>query len=182
MPSVCILLAPGFEEIEAITVIDILRRAELDVVTVGLDANRVEGAHGITVEADRVISDASSTPWDLVVLPGGLPGATNLRDDARVQALLQEQHAAGRRLAAICAAPIALGKAGLLEGRAATCYPGFEDQLTGADLATDRVVESGRVTTSRGPGTAIEFALALVEQLCDGETASRLREGLLVGS
>lgn len=182
MTRVCVLLAEGFEEIEAITIIDVLRRAELDVVTAGLSGTSVNGAHGIVVQADVPLEEAKAESWDLVVLPGGLPGATNLRDDPRVQALVREQVDAGKRVAAICAAPIALGAAGVLEGKSATSYPGFEDQLTGARVVEDRVCLDGNIITSRGPGTALEFSLALVAELVGAEQAEALRDGMLVRS
>ncbi len=180
MPTAAVLLAPGFEEIEAITIIDVLRRADVDVRLLGQEEGRVTGAHGVRVEVDQLFSDAWED-WDLVVLPGGLPGATNLRDDDRVQGLLRRQRDAGRGVAAICAAPIVLGAAGMLEGRTATCYPGFEDQLTGATLSTEAVVVDDGITTSRGPGTALAFSLELVAQLCGPAKAEELAAGLLVG-
>ncbi len=185
MSRACVLLADGLEEIEAVTIIDVLRRAEVDVVTLGVNDGRAIGAHDLVIEADQSLDESLQEPdgpWDMVILPGGMPGATNLRDDPRVQALIRAQNEAGRPLAAICAAPIALGSAGALEGRRATWYPGFEDGLTGATLSEDRVVVDGHVTTSRGPGTALEFSLALVERLCGAETAQALREGMLVAS
>jgi 4-methyl-5(b-hydroxyethyl)-thiazole monophosphate biosynthesis len=187
MARVCVLLADGFEEIEAVTIIDVLRRAEIDVTTVSVSpppggSLEVRGAHGIAMRAERSLLDAAEQDWDMVLLPGGMPGATNLRDHPGVQELLRRQHDEGRALGAICAAPIALGSAGVLEGRKATCYPGFEDGLTGADCVTDRVVEDGPLTTSRGPGTAIEFSLAIVARLAGAEVAAQLREGMLVGA
>ncbi len=179
MKRVCLLLAPGFEEIEAVTVADVLRRAGVDLRLVGVGALHVRGAHGIVVRADVALGDAAAEEWDLVVLPGGLPGATNLRDDPEVQRFLAE-HAAEGEVAAICAAPIALGRAGLLEGRRATCYPGFEDGLGGAEVAEAAVVEDGPVVTSRGPGTALPFALTLVERLVGADKAAELRRGMLV--
>ncbi len=149
MPKVCVLLAPGFEEIEAITIIDVLRRASIDVVALGVSGGQVRGSHGIGVAADRALAEAESEPWDMVILPGGMPGSTNLRDDPRVQALISRQAKEGKRIAAICAAPIALGKAGVLKGKKATSYPGFEDQLAGASFQTDRVVRDGTILTSR---------------------------------
>jgi len=180
MSKVCVLFADGFEEIEAISIVDILRRAEVNVTIAGVDGTRVKGAHGVVVEADASLADASTESWDMVVLPGGLPGATNLRDHADVQAFLKSQSSSGGRLAAICAAPIALGAAGILEGKRATSYPGFEGELTGANCVEDRVVVDGNVITSRGPGTSIEFALTLVQELQGAEVASALREGMLV--
>src|ERR1043165_7687058 len=115
MPQVCVLLAEGFEEIEAVTIIDVLCRAEVSTVTLAVGKNPVRGAHGLPVEADRALADAAKEVWDMVILPGGLPGATNLRDDPKVQELLRRQASEERKIGAICAAPIALGKAGLLK-------------------------------------------------------------------
>jgi len=178
-----VLLAPGFEEIEAVTIIDVLRRAGIETAALGVSGSgRVEGSHGITIEADRSLSEAERDSWDIVILPGGLPGATNLRDDPRVLALLRRQHESGKRLGAICAAPIALGAAGVLEGRKATSYPGFEKELRGATVSADRVVKDGNILTSRGPGTALEFALAIVADLEGKAAADKLRSGMLVAS
>jgi len=182
MARCCVLLADGFEEIEAVTVIDVLRRADVDVVTLGVGGASVTGSHGITVQADALLDERGDERWDLVVLPGGMPGAATLRDDARVQALVAAQHGAGRQVAAICAAPIALVDSGALDGRRATSYPSFGDQLPGADYCEERVVADGHVTTSRGPGTALEFALALVARLVDPSAADRLAEQMLVRS
>lgn len=180
MPRCCVLLAAGFEEIEAVTVIDVLRRADVEVTALGLDDTEVVGSHGITVHADGLLDEAAGQAWDLVVLPGGMPGSATLRDDPRVAALVKCQHGAEKKVAAICAAPIALGKAGVLAGRQATSYPGFDDQLTGADYRQERVVVDGHLTTSRGPGTALEFALELVGQLAGAEKADSLRQAMLV--
>ena len=206
MPNACVLLADGFEEIEAIVVIDVLRRAGIDVVTVGTRGTQVTGSHGVPIEADSTLETCADTNWDAVVLPGGLggiaagggqggaellakavgtgglPGATHLRDDAQGRELLRRPHESGRTVAAICAAPIALGSAGVLEGRRATCYPGFEDQMIGASRSADRVVADGNVVTSRGPGTAFDFALMLVARLVDEETAEALRDGMLLST
>jgi 4-methyl-5(b-hydroxyethyl)-thiazole monophosphate biosynthesis len=182
MARCCILFAQGFEEIEATTIVDVLRRADVEAVMLGLAGKEVTGAHGITMRMDGLLADAADQTWDLVVLPGGMPGASTLRDDPAVQALVKAQHGAGRKVAAICAAPIALGAAGLLEGRTATSYPGFGDQLTGATLCEDRVVVDELITTSRGPGTSLEFALELVRQLVSDEAADSLHEAMLVGA
>ncbi len=174
----CVLLADGFEEIEAITVIDVLRRAGIEVSAVGVHAPWVQGAHGVVVQADHVLGGDGL--WDAVILPGGLPGATTLRDSEKVRELVLAQSAAGRVIAAICAAPIVLGAAGVLEGRDATCYPGFEEELTGANRREEAVVEDGHVITARGPGTAMDFAMALVSRLVGRGKADELRAGMLV--
>ena len=182
MSRVCVLLANGFEEIEAVTIIDVLRRAEIEVTLLGVEAREVEGSHGIRIQTDRRLSEVSNESWDIVALPGGMPGAATLRDDPQVQALLRSQHEKGGRLAAICAAPIALARAGVLAGRKATSYPGFEDQLTGASIVAGTVVRDGTITTSRGPGTAMEFALRLVADLRGADVASTLADRMLVSS
>jgi len=182
MARVCVLLADGFEEIEAVTVIDVLRRADVDTTVLGVTGLVVEGSHGIRVHADARLADAEDRVWDVVVLPGGMPGAARLRDSAEVQSLLRAQHARGGRIAAICAAPIALARAGLLEGRKATSYPTFATELGGVDYREDPVVVDGAITTSRGPGTALAFALALVEDLAGKPKAAELAERMLVSA
>lgn len=182
MSHVCVLFAEGFEEIEAVSIVDILRRADVDVTTLGVAERRVTGSHGITVETDRSLAEASSEIWDMVILPGGIPGSTHLRDSPEVQKLIREQASSGRRIGAICAGPIALGAAGVLQGRRATSYPGFERELSGCRYSEDRVVTDGNIITSRGPGTAMEFALEVVRELRGGDVAGCLRKGMLVGS
>lgn len=179
MACVCVLLAEGFEEIEAITIIDVLRRADIETVIAGVTGTEVEGSHGIRVTADVTLDAASGRPWDLLVLPGGMPGAANLRDDARVQAMLRAQRERGGRIAAICAAPIALARAGVLEGRAATSFPGFEDQLGNVSYRSDPVVVDDGIITSRGPGMALPFALELVGQLRDRDAVVALADRML---
>lgn len=178
--SVVVVLARGFEEIEAVTCIDVLRRAELDVTVAGVDAKDVEGAHGIRVTADVRLDDYKGSP-DAVVLPGGLPGADNLKKSPEVASLLERTRAADKLIAAICAAPaVVLAPTGVLDGKRATCYPGFEKQFGPAvTLSKERVVRDGRVITSGGPGTALEFALALAGELAGDETARRLASGML---
>jgi 4-methyl-5(b-hydroxyethyl)-thiazole monophosphate biosynthesis len=180
MPNVCVLLAEGFEEIEAVTVIDVLRRADIDVATVGVSDVDVTGSHGITIHADRTLGDDTDGGWDLVVLPGGMPGASNLRDDDRVQALVRAQYDRGGRVAAICAAPIALARAGLLENRTVTSYPSFAAKLGPVRYSEAAVVVDDRITTSRGPATAMRFALELVAQLRGTSRAQQLASGMLV--
>ncbi|MBI4952065.1 MAG: DJ-1/PfpI family protein [Myxococcales bacterium] len=180
MSRVCVLLAPGFEEIEAITIVDVLRRADVEVEVLGVEARRVVGAHAIAVEADARLVDRAGEAWDMVVLPGGMPGSKHLRDSAAVQALLRAQHARGGRLAAICAAPIALSAAGVLAGRRATSYPAFAAELACASYETAPVVVDGPIVTSRGPATALAFALRLVTELAGAETARSLSQAMLV--
>ena len=186
MTSALVLLADGFEEIEAVTIIDVLRRAQMAVTVVAIGLQRVTGSHGIVVEADETLdgfegetaAPAGDREFDLVVLPGGMPGAKNLRDEPRVARLLQEQARANRYVAAICAAPIVLEAAGILQGCAATSYPGYD--LPSADYREERVVVAGKVVTSRGPGTAIEFSLKLVELLVGPDVATKLGTAMIV--
>ncbi len=174
-----IVLAEGFEEIEAVTPIDILRRAEVETEIVGLDATEVTGAHGITVQADRVLNETEEA--DAIILPGGLPGAENLAASEALSAVLKAQAEAGRIVAAICAAPAyVLAPLGLLDGREATCYPECQDHL--ADRATyveKPVVQAENIITSRGPGTAMAFGIALVQELVDFETADEQANRIL---
>ena len=173
-------LADGFEEIEALTVVDVLRRARIETETVSIMGTLpVTGAHGIRVIADILFEDAVYDDCELIVLPGGMPGATNLDEHARLREKIQSFAVHGKKIAAICAAPLALGHAGVLEGKEATCYPGFEEELTGAVLSDENVCVSDNITTSRGPGMAMKFALELVRQL-KGDKASKLvAEGML---
>lgn len=166
-PSALVLLAEGFEEIEAVTVIDLLRRAGVEVRTAALHGRRVTGSHHITLEADGELDDLQAPLFDAIVLPGGMPGADHLQQDARVLSLLRRYAAEDRYVAAICAAPGVLAQAGLLDGRRATSYPGFlgAGSAQGIQLETSPVVVDGRIVTSRGPGTAIDFALSLIELL-----------------
>lgn len=181
MAQVCVLLADGCEEIEAVTIVDVLRRARVDVRTLALGSRlEVKGAHGIKFLADSTLEEAKNQDWEMVILPGGQPGADTLRDDPRVASLLEKQLGQKRYIAAICAAPIALGKYGMLKERRATCYPGYEDQLQGAVHVSERVVIDGPIITSRGPGTAMEFAFELVTILKGRADADSLRLGMLV--
>ena len=181
MKKVFIFLADGFEEIEAIAPIDILRRAELDVVTVSIsDSKTVAGAHGIKVEADQLFTETTFGENDYYVLPGGYDGMLNLSAHQGVNELLTKQHNAGKKLAAICASPSVLGKLGILEGKEAICYPGFEGNLTGATISKNSVVEDGNVITGKGPGVAVQFALKIVESLKGKETASQVSDSLML--
>lgn len=178
--QILVPLAPGFEETEAVTIIDVLRRAELEVVVAGLEPGPIEGSHGITIQPDVFLGDVADRAFGAVVLPGGMPGSQHLTDHDGLQALVKRIAAEGGWTAAICAAPMALGAAGLTAGKAATCFPGFEDRLIGGQPREERVVIDGRLVTSRGVGTALEFALVLVEQLVDAATADALGQQMLV--
>lgn len=182
MPRAALILADGFEEIEAVTIADVLRRAEIETVLTGVSADLVAGNHGIALRTDRRLDDVLKDRWDLVVLPGGMPGAGTLREDPRVQALIKTQHERHGKLAAICAAPIALARAGVLEGRRATCYPTFREQLGGVNYVEEDVVIDGDIITSRGPATAMAFALALVEALRGHDAKERVAERMLVSA
>lgn len=178
--TVLVVLAEGFEEIEAITPIDVLRRAGLEVIVAGVGNREVEGAHGITVETDVILEQYQGTP-DAIVLPGGMPGAANLKKSQALEVILQKTKKAGRIIGAICAAPaLVLSPIGLLDGKKATCFPGFESELSPkVTFLEDRVVRDGQVTTSRGPGSALEFSLELVSQLVSPEAAKKLSQTML---
>ncbi len=174
-------LANGFEEIEALCPLDLLRRAGLSVTTVGIGGDTVVGAHGITVGADipdTLYRDASP---DMIILPGGMPGTSNLDVSRTVESALRAAYSKNAYIAAICAAPMILGKRGYLEGKRAVCFPGFEEYLSGAILPTDRtrVVTDGRIITAAGMGVALEFGLALVQALKGEEAATALRAAVL---
>jgi 4-methyl-5(b-hydroxyethyl)-thiazole monophosphate biosynthesis len=167
MPSVLIPLAQGCEEVEAVTLIDLLRRAGIEVTTAGLDAKNVRGSHGIVLVPDTNLDAALKKNYDMVVLPGGLPGADNLGEDKRLTDLLVKMAESGKFVGAICAAPRVLAQQGLLDGKKATAYPGFLEakdypkvHATGAPVECD-----GKILTSRGPGTAMDFALAIIAAL-----------------
>lgn len=162
MTKVAVVLANGFEEIEALSPVDVFRRAGFDCQMIGLDSQEVEGSHGIRVQADQVFNGDLSS-FDLIVLPGGMPGSVHLRDNELLLAQLQKAVGDGRSVAAICAAPIVLDRAGLLEDRHYTCFPGKEkDILSGIHLVEDVVVD-GPIITSRGAGTSLDFAYKLVD-------------------
>lgn len=181
--TVLVPLAEGFEEIEAITIVDVLRRADLSVTVAGLREGPVEGAHGITVQTDCALADVDPGTIGMIVLPGGMPGTRHLNEDARLRALLTDLHAKGQPLAAICAAPMVLADAGVLGTRPATSHPSVRDKLGEAEVvATPRVVRSGHVTTSQGPGTALEFSLAIVAELAGEAKARQLAEAMLVAT
>jgi len=165
---VLVPLADGVEELEAVTIIDLLRRGGIDVVVAGLGKGAVRGSRGTVLVPDATLDAVIGDEFDMVVLPGGLPGATNLNADLRIHQLLKDMAAAGKYTAAICAAPKVLANAGLLEGRRATSFPGVLDEDDAAELTSEAVVRDGTVVTSRGPGTAMDFALELIA-LLEGE-------------
>ena len=174
-------LATGFEEVEALTVVDILRRANIDVQSVSIMGEKtVEGAHGINVEADILFEEADYANCEMIVLPGGMPGATNLEAHEGLMGNIREFSACGKKLAAICAAPLALGTAGVIEGKKATIYPGMEDRLKGATPTGDEVTVDGDVITGKGPAFAMEFALAIVGELKGATVRDQVATGLLL--
>lgn len=174
---VSVFLADGFEEIEALTCVDILRRANINVQTVGVTGTTVVGAHAISVLSDISMKDYVDS--DMIVLPGGGQGTDNLYKSAELKDILVKAINEDKYVAAICAAPTVLGRHGLLIGKKATCYPGCEKDLKGALLSEETVCTDGKLITSRGPGTTSEFALKLVEILCGPTVADNLRKGML---
>lgn len=180
MKKVLIPLAPGFEEIEAITVIDILRRAGVEVITAGTQPGPIEASRKTKHLPDCVLDDVKEADFDMLILPGGQPGVNNLRADPRIQRLVESFHRNHRWLAAICAAPVVLAAQGTLDGHAATSHPAVREEVAArARFSEDRVVVDGHVITSRAAGTAMEFAFKLVELLCGREKALEVNQGVL---
>ena len=178
MANVLVPLAQGCEELEAITVVDLLRRAGVSVVTAGLDDKPVRAARGTVMVPDTTLDEALNQEYDMVVLPGGLPGADHLDGDPRIRGLLKEMVDEDRFTAAICAAPKVLASTGLLEGKKVTSFPGALDAFDGLDYRTDPVVQDGKLITSRGPGTAMDFALTLIENLVGKDRRDKVEAGL----
>ena len=179
MKKVIVLLANGFEEIEAISVIDILRRSSDVIVQIcSIDKEYVTGAHGIVIKSDVRIDyiDLYTDTYDLIYIPGGMPGAASLRDNEKVQELLKWHHKEETKMAAICAGPIALEAAGILKGEKGTSFPGFEDELSYDKYVKEPVVVSGNIITSRGAGTSMELGFVILEELGLKEESERLRE------
>ncbi|MDJ0805221.1 MAG: DJ-1/PfpI family protein [Gammaproteobacteria bacterium] len=181
MARVLVPLAQGCEELEAVTVTDLLTRAGIEVVTAGLDDQPVKASRGITLIPDTTLDDVMDDAFDMIVLPGGLPGADHLNNDSRILSLLKRLAAEGKYTAAICAAPKVLANAGLLEGRSATSYPGVLDKMDLPDVSVnlEPVLVDERVVTSRGPGTAMDFALELIERLEGKEKRNQVEAGLV---
>ncbi|HDQ07052.1 MAG TPA: DJ-1/PfpI family protein [Candidatus Bathyarchaeota archaeon] len=181
MAKALVFLAPGFEEIETLTVVDVLRRAEVDVTVAGLTANVTEGKHGVKVVPDKTIDDVKVEDFDAVVVPGGNPGYKNLRKDPRVIAMVKKAFNSNKIVAAICAGPTVLSDAGVLAGKACTIYPGMDQELEagGGKPKHDIVVVDGNIITSRGPATALPFALKLAEKLAGKQVAEAVSKKTL---
>ena len=172
-------LADGFEEIEALCPLDLLRRAGLAVTTVGVGATAITGAHGITVQADITDTAFCDEKPEMIFLPGGMPGTLNLAASEVVKETILNAHKTGAYLAAICAAPSILGDMGLLRGKEAICYPGFEDRLAGATVSDKRVVLDGKILTAAGMGVALDMGLKIVEIFCGKQAAADLRHAVI---
>ncbi|MCR5295423.1 MAG: DJ-1/PfpI family protein [Lachnospiraceae bacterium] len=181
MSRVCVFFAEGFEEVEALTVVDLLRRAQIKTDMVSISGELfVTGRSGITVKTDVLYDKAAPESADMLVLPGGMPGVRYLGECGPLKELLSRFHAEGKELAAICAAPMVFGKLGIVRGKRAAIYPGMEGELIGAEaVVSEEVVRDGNVTTSRGAGTAIPFALSLIETLSGKEAAENVKKGIV---
>lgn len=179
MKKVLVALAPGFEEIETITVVDILRRAGARVTLAATEEGPIEGSRGVFVLPDALMDQVDDQEFDLVVLPGGQPGTSNLQKNDRIKAILKNMHQAQKKIAAICAAPVVLQSAGILNGLMVTSHPSVQDQLTDIQYSEERVVVDGSMITSRSPGTALEFALKLVEILFDKDRMETVNKGVM---
>ncbi|MFD3157553.1 DJ-1 family glyoxalase III [Haloimpatiens sp. FM7330] len=181
MSKALVFLANGFEEIEALTCVDVLRRAQIDVDTCSIKNKTVLGTHNIEVKSDKIIDEINIEEYDAVILPGGMPGAANLKEDKKVIEAIKKLNSENKIVSAICAAPIVLAEAGVIENRRVTSYPGFEDQLGNCKYVdSEKVVQDGNIITSRGPATAIYFALQIVENLKGTKVAKELKNGMLL--
>lgn len=178
MPRVLVPLAQGCEELEAVTIIDLLRRAGIDVVSAGLDDQPVKASRGVLLIPDTTLDQVLKHEFDMLVLPGGQPGTDNLKADPRIVALLQKMAQSGKFTCAICAAPAVLAAAGLLDGKRATSYPGSLAGASNVTLSAAPVVKDGNIITSRGPGTAMDFALDLIEALVGKAKRDEVEAGL----
>lgn len=176
-----ILLANGFEEIEALTVVDFLRRAEISIDMVSITSKlETIGAHQVHILADQQLEDINPEDYDAVITPGGLPGSVTLAENEKVKSLLQSFYQKNKLIASICASPLALEAAGITEKVKGTCYPGFEDKIHFKKFSEEPVVKDGNVITSRGPATTSYFALAIIEELAGKETAEQVQNGTLM--
>ncbi len=180
MSKVSIFLADGFEEVEGLTVVDLLRRARIDVTMVSImGRNKITGAHDIVVEADELYEDMDFSNMDALILPGGMPGTKYLGEHSELVKLLKSFNKDQKLIAAICAAPSVLGVNSILDGKKATSYPGFEDKLEGASFVEEPVVKDKNIITSRGLGTAIDFSLAIIEALKDKDRAEEVAKSII---
>ena len=180
MPRVVVILADGFEEVEATAIIDVLRRAEIDTVVAGLHEGHITSTRKVKIIPDTTIDTVRVDDFDMIVLPGGQPGTDNLNADPRVKELIKGFSRKGKLIGAICAAPIVLASAGVLQGKHATSYPSCKASLGGALYEEKSVVTDGNVLTSRGAGTALTFGLAIVERLVSKEKAQKIKEAMLI--
>ena len=180
MKKIGIFFGAGYEEIEALTVVDLCRRVGIQISMVSITGeNWVAGSHGINVEMDQKFEDVDFSELDMIVLPGGMPGTKNLEAHAGLMAQVDAFYKAGKYVAAICAAPSIFGHRGILNGRKACCYPGFEADLTGAEVSYESVCVSDHVITSRGMGCAIDFSLAIIEALCGSDIAEEKAKSII---
>lgn len=182
MSRVAVILADGFEEVEAVAIIDVLRRAGIDTVVAGLHDGSVSSARMVRVVPDTLIDTIQAEDFDMLVLPGGQPGSDNLNADPRVSELIRSFSRKGKLTGAICAAPYVLANAGVLQGKRATSYPSYKDRLGGAVYEDKAVVVDGTVLTSRGAGTALSFGLAIVEKLVSKEKAMNIKDAMLIST
>lgn len=180
MSKIGIFMADGCEEIEGLTVVDILRRAKMECVMISIcEKKEITGSHGIVFHADALAEEVDFAEFDGIVLPGGMPGTLHLGENKSVNEVIEKFAAAGKLVAAICAAPSVLGAAGILNGKRATCHPGFEEKLSGALLCEDKVVVDANIITSRGMGTAIPFALEILRYFTDDAAVEQIKKGLV---
>lgn len=180
MGTVYEFLANGFEEVEALAPVDIMRRAKLNVKTVSVTGTKeVETSHHVKIVADLLFEEADFSDLEMIVLPGGMPGAVNLSEHAGLRSLIEKAYKDGKLLTAICAGPMVYGKMGLLKGRKATCYPGFDQYLEGAHYTGRLVEEDGPFTTGKGPAASLSLGYAIVERFCGKEKADELKAGML---
>lgn len=180
MAKVYEFLANGTEEVEALTTVDVLRRAGVDIVTVSITGSKeICSSHDITIKCDKTIEECDFSDADMLLLPGGMPGSSNLKEHIGVRSALLKHSACGKLIGAICAAPMVLGDLGILKGKKATCYPGFEGYLDGADYIEDVYVVDGNVITGCGPAATMPYAYAILEMLGLKEDAAQIREGMM---
>jgi len=180
LENIAVFLANGFEEIEAVSIIDILRRANLEVTIISITGKtEVKGSHNIVINADLLFEDVNFNKVDMIVLPGGMPGAKNLNNHEGLKKQIIQFNQAGKPLAAICAAPLVYGQLGILKGKKATCFPGFEDYLMNANITNSKTQVDGNIITGKGAGVAIDFALKIVEMLRGKDIAQELAQRMI---